>query len=369
MINSITGCISYCYDRLDRKFIQENEIENFKQISSKISTSYKNVFKLSLKCYSKTNLHAFAERCKSARYPEIALICREYLKENDLTEKYADYNLVFLKLFVTTLPNHENITSGWISCLQIFTRRFMKFPKHPDILDGFGLALKTISTIRARVTSLAQQITKFAGDLYQFLCLHPDIVDGLITNNLFFGLDLDFFRSAKFESNSDLYDLFKKSVQNYISTRQGCLLVENVDGINFLDMYTKLVFGDYSDFEAQNLSVIDDEDLITYEVFSRLASQNSTERAIENLLQLWAQSYFISDMRFQTRFSNLLKLSLLSQTSEGLGELFKRSVNLSGPFTVSYLCLLSCFPFSLWRSLEKSSVNHIFKRYSSLINH
>ena len=301
----------------------------------------------------------FAERYKSVKSPEITFICREFLRENDLTEKSSDYNFMFLKLFVTTLPNnHENIPGGWVSYLQIFTRRFIKFPKHPDIFNGLGLVLKMISIIKARTTNeLNQNITKLTSDLYPFLCHHTDIVEALITNDMFFGMELDFFRSIKIESNLNLVNSFKKLVLKRLSSSlSGCLLVDDVNSHNIFDLYTKLSFGDFSDFESQELSLIDENYLMTYEIFSKLAAQNSCDRAVDDLLELWKQSYFISDFRHQIWFMNLLKISLLSQTSDGLGEILKRSVNLSGPFTVTGLCLLTCFPFSLWRSLEKSSV-------------
>lgn len=352
LIVSINTFISYCYD-----FKSIKEDENFKSIMIKIIESYKMVFKLSLKFNSRTNLKTFADKYKSVKSAEITFICREFLRENDLTEKSCDYNFMFLKLLVSTLPA-ENIPSGWISYLQIFTRRFIKFPKHSDILNGFGLIIKMISIIRNRSNNeLSQQLSKLTSDLYPFLSNHPDIVDNLVSNDLFFKLDLDFFKSVKIEANINLVDSFKNCVLKRLSNSQGSILVEDPDSLNFLDLYMKLEFGDFIEFESKKLSIIDENDLLSYELFSRLAAQNSTDRAIENLLQLWSQSYFISDSRHQMKFMNLLKISLLSQTSDSLGYSLKRSLPV-GPFTVSGLCLLTCFPFSLWRSLDKCSVKN-----------
>lgn len=337
LIISINQCLSYCYDR---KTLKEGYEERFKVVLSKIIGSYRNVFKLSLKSYSKANLKTLF---KCTKISEITFMCREFLRENNLTERSADYNLMFLELFVKTLPNpNENIQTNWISYLQIFARRFMKFPKHSDILNGLGLILKTISIIRRRNN-------KLTNELYPFLCNHPDIINALISNDLFFGMDLDFFRSVKLENNLDLVDSFKNCIKKRSS--QGSTLVEEGD---FFDLHMKLEFGDFNNFESQKLPATVDSDLISYEVFSRLAVQNSTDRAIESLLKLWSQSYFISDPRSQVKFMNFLKISLLSQTSDSLGDNLKRFI--TGPLTVSSLCLLTCFPFSLWRSLEKSSV-------------
>lgn len=344
LIVSINQCISYCYDRKTLKDVDE---ERFKVILSKIIGSYRNVFKLSWKCYSKANLKMLFECTKIS---EITFMCREFLRENNLTERSADYNLIFLELFVTTLPN-ENIQTNWISYLQIFARRFMKFPKHSDILNGLGHIFKTISIIRTRNNSeISQQLLKLTNELYPFLSNHPYIIDALISNDLFFGMELDFFRSVKLENN--LTDSFKNCIKKRLN--QGSILVEEGD---LFDLYMKLEFGDFNDFESQKLPAIFDSDFISYEVFSRLAVQNSTDLAIESLLKLWSQSYFISDPRNQVKFMNLLKISLLSQTSDSLGETLKRFF--IGPLTVSSLCLLTCFPFSLWRSLEKSSVKQI----------
>lgn len=356
LIVSINAFISYCYDFKSMK-AKVKEDENFKSIMIKVIESYRKVFKLSLKFNSKTNLKAFADKYKCVNSSEITFICREFLRENDLTEKSCDYNLMFLKLFVSTLPT-ENIPSGWISYLQIFTRRFIKFPKHSDIFNGLGLIIKMISTIRnISNNELSQQLSKLTNDLYPFLSNHPEIVDNLISSDLFFKLDLEFFKSVKIEieaTNANLINSFKNCVLKRSSSNQGSILVEDS---YFLDLYMKLEFGDLIEFESKKLSIINENDLLSYELFSRLAAQNSTDQAIENLLQLWSQSYFISDSRHQIKFMNLLKISLLSQTSDSLGYTLKRSFTL-GPFNVSSLGLLTCFPFSLWRSLEKCSVRN-----------
>jgi hypothetical protein len=352
LIFSINNCLSYCYD-------YDLKEESLKGILSKIVGAYRNVFKLSLKLHLKENLKIFTEKIQNSKLSEITFICREFLRENDLTEKSSDYNFMFLKLFVTTLPTTENIIpSAWISYLQIFTRRFMKFPKHSDSLNGFGLIIKMISILRTRPNN--EQLSKLTSDLYPFLCNHPDILDSLILNDLFFGLDLEFFRSVKLDNN--LVTSFKNCIIKRLIKGHGSILIGDTEGnsLNFFDLYLKLEFEDLSNFESsQNLPPVTlDSDLLSYELFSRLVTQNSVDLVMENLLKLWSQSYFISDQRHQIKFMNLLKISLLSLTSDSLGETLKRSISGPGPgpFTVSSLCFLTSFPFSLWRSLEKSSV-------------
>ena len=247
-------------------------------------------------------------------------------------------------------------SNNFTTLVQVFCRRFLKYSDRQDTIIGLGLVMESISIIKSAMNpELIQKINKMIDELYAYLRERPDYVEELINQNLFYNNDLNFFRCVKLESNFNLIKAFKNCMQKQLVDGHEGSLLEISDSRNLLDLYLKLVFGDFHDINYSDLTVADEVDLIQYEIYSKLTVHNLSDSNIKSLLNLCSKSYFISDTSHHAKFTNLLKLSLLSRTSDGLDELLRRHSSI--PFTVANLCFLSVFPFSLWRSSEKLNVN------------
>lgn len=363
LIVSLTSCMKYCQDMYDRNAVRADEVEMLKEVIVKTTQSHRNIFKLSLKCQSVNNLKLFAERRTFVKLSDVTFMCREFLRMYESIDIIADSHLVYMKLVLELVRKNSdsNFPSALITYIQIFTRRFMKYPNYKDTLSGLGIAFEAISVgnnaNNALNAEMSLQFKKLTADLYNFLVDHSEIIEALAENNLFHGCDIDFFRNANLEKNLNVVAAFKLSGRKYLENEQaGTLLADNHDSAILFESLIRAFYGDCSEINASDLPLSNENELIEYEVFSKLASNNSTESIIELLLRVWSQGHFVSDSRHQIKFMHLLKLSLLSCTSTELGEVLKFRVNYSGPLTVSSLCLVSCFPFSLWHTLEKSQV-------------
>lgn len=369
---SLTSCLKYCYDFYEQKSLGIDEAEMLKEVLAKTNHAYRNVFKISLKYKNTKNLNLYAERRTFVKAADVNFICKEFIRMYESIDSISDSHLIYMKLGFSEMARKSaegNFSSFLILFIQIFARRFMKYPKYKDTLFGLGISFETIMIAKnINNSEISVQLKKMTSDLYNFLVDHSEIVEGLIENNLFHGSDLDFFRKSNLETNLNLVDAFKLCCRKYLEKRQvGALLADCQDSSNFIEKLLKITVGDCSDSgDLDIISLLDFNEIVEYELFAKIAANNSTEKIIEKLIQAWSRSHFISDSRHQIKFTHLLKLSLLSCTSTGLGDIFKNHIKLSGPFTISSLCLISCFPFSLWQTLEKSQVN--FYYYSSLIS-
>lgn len=360
LIISVTSCMKYCQDIYDGNSVRTDEVEMLKEVIVKTTQSHRNIFKLSLKCQSVNNLNLFAERRSFVKLSDVTFMCREFLRMYESIDIIPDSYLVYMKLVLELVRKNSdgNFPSALITYIQIFARRFMKNPNHKDTLSGLGIAFEAIAVgNNGNNAEMSLQFKKLTADLYNFLVDHSEIIEALVENNLFHGCDIDFFRKSNLETNLNLVDAFKLYCRKCLENEQvGTLLADNQDSTILFESLMTVFFGDCSEIDALNLSLSNENELIEYEVFAKLVANNSVENTIETLLRVWSQSHFVSDSRHQIKFMHLLKLSLLSCTSTELGEVLKRRVNQSGPLTVSSLCLVSCFPFSLWHTLEKTQV-------------
>ena len=360
LISSLISCINYFGDSYASHLNAEDAIEGYKDSMTKIIEAYKLVFKFSCKAHSIKNLKLFAERQQFLKDSEVNFICREFAKATDIASKFPDLCILYMKLIIMMARKNEKQlktadSNNFTTLVQVFCRRFLKFSNRQDVIVGLGLILESISIIKASMNpELIQKIAKMTDELYAYLRERPDFVEELIEQNLFYNNDLNFFRNVKLESNLNLVGAFKNCIQKKLSDGYEGTLLEMTDSRNLLDLYLKLIFGDFNDIHYSYLSITKEVDLLQYEIFSKLVIHNLSDSSIEALLNLCSKSYFISETIYHFKFTNLLKLSLLSRTLEDLDGLLRRHA--STPFTVANLCFLSNFPFGLWKSSEKLNV-------------
>lgn len=360
LIASINACINYFGDSYASKLNGEDVIEGYKGSMIKMIEAYKFIFKLSLKAHSAKNLKLFAERRQFVKEAEVNFICREFAKSSEIAQNFPDLCILYMKLIVSISKKNSKTlkiadSNSFTTIVQVFCRRFLKFTNRKDTITGLGLILESISIIKAsKNPELIQKIEKMIVELYAYLRERPDYLEELIDRNLFHNNDLNFFRIVKLESNLNLVKAFKSCIQKQLSSGHEGTLLETADSRSLLDLYMKLAFGDFHDVKHSNLSIANESDLLQYEIFSKLAVHNLSDSSIEALLNLCSKSYFISETSQHAKFTNLVKLSLLSRTSDGLDELLRRHA--ASPFTVASLCFISNFPFSLWKSSDKLNV-------------
>lgn len=362
LINSITSCINYFGDSYATQLNREEALEEYRNSMAKFIESYKLMFKLSLKFQSYKNLKLFAERNQLVNDSEINFICKSYAKTTEIISRYSDLSIIYMKLIVSDAKKNANQlkiadTNSFTLLVHVFCRRFLKLPDCQDTITGLGLVLESISFIKQAMNpELMQKIGKMIDEISAFFRERPDCFEEMINQNLFHNTELIFFRSIKVESNLQLVKAFKNFIQKKLADGQVGTLFEMHNSGNLLDLYLKLVFGDFHDINSSDLAVANDCDLVQYEIFSKLAVRNLSDSNIGSLLKLCSKSYFIADTNQHSKFMNLVKLSLLSRNSNGLDELLRRYA--SSSFTVASLCFLSTFPFSLWKSSEKLNVKN-----------
>lgn len=364
LITSITACINYFGYSYASKLIGEDVIDAYTGSMAKIVEAYKLIFKLSLRTRSVKNLKLFAERRQLVKETEVKFICIAFAKSREIAQNFPDLCILYMSLVISSTKKNANTlkyadTNDFANIVQLYCHRFLQWTSRKDVITGLGLILESISIIKAsKNPELIQKIDRMSVELYAYLCERPDYLEELIDRNLFQNNDLNFFRSVKLESNLNLVKAFKKCAQKQLSDGHEGTLLETTDSKSLLDSYMKLVFGDLHDVSSSNLSIANESDLLQYEIFSKLTVHNLSDSSIDALLNLCSKSYFISDTSHYAKFTNLVKLSLLSRTSDGLDELLRRHT--ASPFTVASLCFISHFPYSLWKSSDKLNVSLIY---------
>lgn len=353
LVLAITSYTGYCYKICERK---NSEEEVVKEIASEMSNCYRNYFKLCAKTHSIDHMALFADRCRFLKMSDVAFICREYLRIGDSAgEKIVDLNLIFMKLNLEMIRKSQDRSGSvnLITCIQLFTRRFIKFPNHKDTISGIGIAFESIALFKNNPNAeISNQLRKFIAELFSFLMDHADFVNLLLESNLFHGSEFEFFRKVHQANSSNLMGIFMKFFQSKLETCQfGSLLADNQDSLPLYELAIKLL-----DAEESFPNICVKNELILLELFANMVSRNNVYEEFERLLNACSKTYFLSDLTLYGETVKLLKISLLSFTSDILGEVIKKFVNPNGPLSVSQLCLFSVFPFSLWRSLEKTQI-------------
>lgn len=359
LISSITACIHYF--KFNHK---EDDCSEFKQSLSKVIEVYRTIFKASAKATSVANLKLFAERHWCVDEVEIFFICRQFLKLLPAFEKVPELGLPYMKLISKCIKNEYSLKllNDAVMLIHIMMRKFMKIPQHPDMISMLNCTFESLKLINNKqntnVPEIANQIQKLLGEIFSFLREHSVYLDSLIQENSFNDFNLSFFRSINLETNLHLVPSFKKSMMKHLFAGSiGPLLIEKSDSPSFYEIYFKLAFGDFRDLSLDHENVFSNE-VFQYDLIANLLLTGNNQNMIDQLLMNCSKSYFLSDTKIHARFMNTLKLLLLSFSSDGLGDLFKRLIKPSEKFTLSALILLNSFPFSLWRSLEKTPVHH-----------
>ena len=398
-IISIISCIAY----LSKK---DKDTE---ELLPKLVEAYKTVFKESIRKQSIANLKLFASTFDKVNISESNLICRTFCKFVDHFDKFSELTVIYLNLTVSLAKRNFNSlkpveSNNFVSFLCVYLRHFIKIlriwdmekekekdkrdddgnhDKSPQntppqiIMSGFKMVFESFSLVNKNILNIETFPKLFAllENLFSFLSSNHEILNEFDRNNLFDGIiEMIYFKEVS-QLNSDVQKtVFKTIMKKKEKDRKiGILLASKaVEKESLFELYMKCEFGDIienlTDTKADTSNTLEytsgskstssshattlNSDLVQMELFSKLLVSNNCR--IEKLLSSCSKSYFISDLRIHSKFTNLLKLSLLSQTSEGLTETLKR--NLKGTLNTSSLFLLSNFPFSLWRSLEKQTV-------------
>jgi hypothetical protein len=358
----------YFNDNYYRNIEDGDQKRDFKIFIAKIYEVYRAVFKACAVASSVENLKLFAERNWCVEDSEIFYISRQFLKLLPNFERTPELGLPYMKLIVKCVrncqhsqDNESKILKDSVMLIHILMRKFMKCPQHSDMISMLSFTFESLKIIKSNVNSsdIANQIQKLTGELYSFLRDHPDYVDALIELDSFHSFDLCFFRAINLQANLHLVPSFKKDISKYLVKKSiSPLLIDFSDSESFYELYLKLEFGDFQEIGSNELfsnNALSSE-IIQFEICANLFASESTASLTKLILKSCVQSYFLSDTRFHAKAMNILRLSLLSFSSDGLGDIIKQTVIPSDKFSMSSLLFLSCFPFSLWRSLQKTPV-------------
>lgn len=376
MVSLITACIKHFNDqKIDEKV---EESEEFKSSITKIIEAYKIIFKNCIKMRSIDSLKVFADRYELVNVTESNYICRTFCRTVEYFKESPELIFIYLKLTISlsqkNLQSAKPVdSSNLILFLQIYNRHFIKYKqhsKHDITATGLGLILGATAMIKNSLnnTESSSKLLTLLDELFEFLSENLEIVDEMLNQNLFHGMDLFYFKEIQIMSKLNLVKCMKKCVAKHlINGHEGILLSSQPDSQNLLEIFMKIVYGDFSELNPTDLNLSSQSDLMQLEIFSKCAAQFSIGKSIDALLQLCSQSFFIAEPGQHVKFMNLLKIALLSLTSDGLTEVIERFLNSAGYLNVSSLLLLSCFPFSLWRSLDKhTTANNSISELSNI---
>ena len=287
-----------------------------------------------MKQQSADNLKLFAERSWCVKDSEAICICRLFSSIKDNFDKIVDLGLIYTKLIHKCCQNflmnsENNINSKnlieYVAQLHLIARQFLKCPRQADIVAVLGFSFQIISIVKNTLnTEISSCIQNFTAEIFKFLRDNPNIVESLIEQDLFHGLDLSFFRGTRLDVNLSLIDAFKKCISKYFANEQvGLLFADNIDSLNIFEIYTNFFLNDLTDFFTSDLSESIQNEVLQYELFSRFAVLISKDGFINLIIQLCSQSSFIADTRIHARnIVNLLKICLFSRDQESLGNLF-----------------------------------------------
>ena len=374
LINSITSCISYFNEKYAKHLKNERDVLIWKECTAKIIEIYKEIFTFSINCQSYDNLKLFAEREEYVNEPLIHFIAYKFVKmKNFEREKNINLCIIYLKLVIKLLLNHfkhQNVflaskLTDLILILHVLSRNFIRYYQNEDSIIAFGCIFEFLDTIgeSSKAIELKDHIPRLINEIFKMFNDHPNVFELIADRNLFFGFDLIFFKSiqAKLDSqlqSSDFAAIFKKTISKHLAAGNIAIILtaENSNSSSLYEIYLKLISEDLTHFDLSDYSDWTKSEIYQLELFSKVVIKVSTDSFIDSLLEICGKSYFVSNLKFHSQYMSLLKISLLSRSSDGLGGFIKRHIQSSSPMTIVKLCILSTFPFSLWRSLEKTEV-------------
>lgn len=348
---------------LSDKFDQLNQRSQFGFITCIITLTsnhdncpdlLKQLFKSSLQHNSSENLSLFFENFEKIKHTDLIFICRQFAKISANSDKFSNLYLLFLDSIVKIASkNSEIITSELFIAFHVISRLYLKknvVSSSSSLKCAFQSIFKMLPIVKK---SFPEQHIKYCNEVYSFLLDNPTVVDEIFEELTEFHIEMftwDVTGSPSPQRLINTYPkIFQKFMEYFISTGGvGQLLTtsNNTQNESLFEIY----LNHRSRYRSTSTLCIKNCDLFVIETAARLFPVSSAD-IFDSLLQNCSRTLVIPDLKLQTLHRNLIRLFLLSRSSEELGDLIQRRSSI----TCTNLCLISHFPFSLWKSVDKNS--------------
>lgn len=339
---------------------------------------FKRVFMQCCERGANDNLRVFVDKC--ATTPDIDLNLaiygwRNYARvfgraEGTLEERLNEMAVVFLtgmldcaRRIHRLLPEEAKSLVHVLNCILLVSRQGLKCggTQGEHILSHMCATAALIAD--CSIAEIRERQTRFLADALRYFCEKPQVFATLVQCDGLHGFELHLLRGMRIDTSPVLREcLLVVGEKQMRDGKGGVLLATAPDAGCFYDTFMRLLTekvssGTLADREALLALVARDQGVLLLDVLGHALPQAGSDGFIDVLLELYSSTQFSSAHKQRVLLHSLLRLALMSRTSDALGDYLKRRLQeCGGLMSTANLSLVASFPFSLWRSLARNEV-------------